>query len=551
MNTTINISLGGLSFCIDESAYSLLQNYLRNVESNLGSHTDKQDVMNDIEARMAELFSDLLKSQHQTVVSVSMVQAVIDQLGKPDDYKEPDDETTLGEKTINYTKNLFRKHLYRDTDNQIIAGVCSGLGHWFGIGAGWIRLLFVLCLFLWGFTAILYVILWLIVPEARTAAQRLEMRGETASVENIEREVANLSNTANQQSDKSGCANILVMLLKIAVWIIGGFFIFVAGSVLLSVIVALFAALTGLAVASPIGMFATFFGTDSWVMILLIVLLLVIVGLPIFGLVYIIINYAKNGEKVSSKAIGWSIVIWLLSLLTCVGIGVWQLATNEALAESLDLQSEPWHLLTDNNDDDAPMSQMAVMPFHSIVVKGAADVNLEVDSQQFIEASLRNDDLFDYDVTDSVLTIKANKKRVRLNIHTPYMRKMSFAGAAKLKTNNVLSSYKLQIDASGASDLDLNLQVQQLDIKAQGASDIELEGSADNLKLDLAGASKVDAEDFTARVGHVVAVGASKVEINVTDSLAAYPSGASKIIYKGTPIVQSEVRSGGKIKHSL
>ncbi len=551
MNTTININLGGISFCIDQDAYSQLQNYLQSVERNLSSDTDKQDVMNDIEARMAELFSELLKTNHQSVISNDMVQVIIQRLGKPDDYKDDKPNESFGEKSINYAKNLFHRHLYRSRDDQVIAGVCSGLAHWMGINAVWVRLCFVLCLFIWGFTAFLYVILWLVVPQANTAAQRLDMRGEEVTVENIEREVKKQSSVDSQLSERSGCGSFLITLIKIAVWIVGGFFIFIAAVLLFSLITALLATLAGVAAASPIGFIASFGSGKIWLVILLVVLLLVVIGLPVFGLVYTLVKYAKGGEKVSPKAVWWGVAIWLLSLLTCIGIGVWQLTTNPDLDFfDFDKSYPTYRFFTDDDDDsDAPLSQLAVMPFNSLIINGAAKVNIIPSNEQYLEATLTDNATFDYEVTDSVLTVNVKKKRVRINVHTPQLSSLSFSGAANVEGDSLFIADNLHIKAAGASNLDLNLQVQQLLIETLGASTIELKGSADRLKLEVAGASNVDAEDFDVRVANINAIGASRVEVNVADSLFAYPSGASKINYHGMPIVISEVQSGGKIKH--
>ena len=221
MKTTININLSGMSFCIDQDAYDLLHDYLKSVEKHLSSDTDKSEVMKDIEARIAELFSEVLHRQKCDVVSSEIVQAVINQMGKPDDFNLDGEPESITQKSMEYAKSVFRRKLYRDADNQIIAGVCSGLAKWLGIDAIWIRLLFVIFLFFWGFTAIVYCILWIVMPEAKTMAQKLEMRGEEPTISNIERELDNQNKTTS--TERGGCANFLVTLLKICVWLVGGF----------------------------------------------------------------------------------------------------------------------------------------------------------------------------------------------------------------------------------------------------------------------------------------------------------------------------------------
>lgn len=548
MERTVNINLGGSSFCMDESAHEKLREYLQSVEHNLGSDTDRKEVMNDIEARIAELLTELRNTQHRFVVSAEMVQIVIDRMGNPDDFKDESakgSEDSFGTKSLNYAKDLFHRHLYRDTDNQVIAGVCAGLGHWFGISAVWIRIIFVLCLILWGFTGILYVILWLAVPEARTAAQRLDMRGENATVENIEQEIRSYEKTDNK-SNRDGCSYFLVTLLKICLWIAGGFVLFIAGIVLFSVVTALFGALGGLVAVSPIGIFTSLFSDNIGIAVLLTVLLIIVIALPIVAIVYSLIRYINKREGLSSRAIWTGIIIWILALLGSIGIGMGQLVANPQIFDGTIPLS--WSDYDDAND--LPLSQLAVMPFHSVDIQGAADVQLIQDDQQYVEATVRDDDRLTYEVNDGVLTIVTSKKGERIIIHTSELRGMTFSGAAKIKTQGRFATPQLAVTASGASEIDLDIEVQQLGITASGASDIELEGTADRLTIDVTGASKVDAEDLHTRVSHITASGASKVEIFATDTLTASPSGMSKITYHGTPVLNANTTSGGKIKHA-
>ncbi len=546
MERTININLGGSSFCMDESAHEKLQKYLQSVEHNLGSDTDKKEVMDDIEARIAELLSELRKTQHRFVVSAEMVQIVIDRMGSPDDFMDEQDKgskDSFGTKSFNYAKNLFHRHLYRDTDNQMIAGVCAGLAHWFGISVVWIRLIFVLCLFLWGFTGILYIIFWLAIPEARTAAQRLDMRGENATVENIEQEIR--SYEKDKTNDNNGCSYTLLTLLKVCLWVVGGFVLFIACMVLFGVITALCGAFSGLVAVSPVGIITSLFSGNTGIAVLLAILLIIVIGIPIVAVVYSLVRHINKREGLSSRAIWIGIVVWILAFLGSIAISIKQIVANPSVFDgALPLS---WNGYDDA--DDLPLSQLAVMPFHSVEIRGAADVQLIKDDQQYVEATVRNDDRLIYEVNDEVLTIVTSKKGECIIIHTPELQNMTFSGAAKIKTQGRFTTPQLAITASGASEIDLDVDVEQLEIKASGASDIELDGTASRLIVDVTGASKVDAGDLQTCVSRVTASGASNVEINVNDTLIAYPSGMSKITYHGTPFINANAISGGKIKH--
>ena len=549
MNTTVNINLGGSPFCIDQTAYEILQSYLQSVERNLSSDTDKKDVMDDIEHRIAELFAELQKKQHQSVITAEMVQIVINQMGKPDDFKDDEQNESFGTKSVNYAKNLFSKHLYRDTDNQVIAGVCSGLAAWLGISAVWVRLAFVLCLIFWGITAVVYIILWLIIPEARTAAQRLELQGKEVTVEKIEEEVRN----QKDKTSSSGLTNFLATLLKICVWVVGGGLLLFIAIILFSVLIGLFGAFTGIVAISPIGMLATIFDGNAGIAIALVIMLLLTIGLPVFGLIYALIKYFGKGEQISSRNVGIWVIIWILSLIGSVGIGIWTLANNEDMLDSLtDPQIQKyWHVDNDDDDSDAPLAQLAVSPFHSIEISGAAKVQLYQSNEQYIEATIRNNDDSIYSVTDSVLKIKTPKKGLKINIYTPDIRNISFSGAAELENIGTFHTDQLAISTSGAGEIDLDIETRILDINTSGASEVELKGQTDVLRIDIAGASEIDADKLLTRKSEIQAMGASKVDVNVTDSLTAVSAGRSKIRYKGNPVVSSSTYGGGKVVKKL
>lgn len=322
MTTTQTINLGGIAFYIDDDACRTLQSYLQSIEKNLAADADKKDVMRDIEARMAEIFSDMRRREHIEVISIDMVRAVMQQLGKPDDFREEPEEDTPAD---NNFRPIFQRKIYRDIDHSIIGGVCSGLGHWLGIDAIWMRIIFLLCLLLWGVTLPVYIILWLVMPEAKTAAQRLDMRGEEPTVENIQKEIE--AQKAQPAGTGSGC---LLTMLKICVWCVGAFFLFIALIVLSAVTIALTSTIAGLVASAPAGIEMLFSGTN-WHIVMFVILLVVVIGMPLIGLIYAIVRYARKGVHASPRNIWIAFFVWLLAVAGCIGIGVHELMSNPDL----------------------------------------------------------------------------------------------------------------------------------------------------------------------------------------------------------------------------
>ena len=197
MNKIFNINMGGYPFVIDDDAYFKLDKYLDHIKKHFSSSDGCDEIISDIETRIAELFNEHLKGQ--PIVSVREVEAVIAVMGTPQDFGAASDE--FDEDATHRTKRRYRsgKRLYRDTDDKVIAGVCSGLAAYFGIEDPLIfRLIFVV-LFFGGVGPIAYIIFWIAVPKAKTSAEKLSMKGEPINVTNIarkvEEELNNLSTT--------------------------------------------------------------------------------------------------------------------------------------------------------------------------------------------------------------------------------------------------------------------------------------------------------------------------------------------------------------------
>ncbi|HRI34513.1 MAG TPA: PspC domain-containing protein [Saprospiraceae bacterium] len=195
MNKVLNINVGKYPFSIDDIAYEKLDSYLLSLQNHFSKSEGCKDIMQDIESRIAELFQEKLSGR--SIVSIEIVDETISIMGTPEifgtDWNQPNDPTE-SKSNSQYTTEDWGiktgKKLFRDPSDSKIGGVCSGLAQYIGIqDVIWVRLFFVLTAFAGGFAAILYVILWVITPEARNSADRLAMKGEPINVHNIARKV--------------------------------------------------------------------------------------------------------------------------------------------------------------------------------------------------------------------------------------------------------------------------------------------------------------------------------------------------------------------------
>lgn len=191
MKQVLNVGIGGRSFVIDEDAFDRLSSYLDAFRSRTGMGYQTKEVMDDLEMRIAEIFSESMSSR-QEVVDISLVERVIAQLGMPDGSTAPGgsgsaDGSSQGEYWHSGRESRPVRKLYRDKDHNVLGGVASGLACYFDVDVLVIRILFV-CLFLFGsFGGWVYIILWIAVPTARTSAEKCRMHGLPVTAENMRR----------------------------------------------------------------------------------------------------------------------------------------------------------------------------------------------------------------------------------------------------------------------------------------------------------------------------------------------------------------------------
>jgi len=185
MNKTININLANVFFHIDEDAFIQLDHYLKAIESYLANEESKEEILQDIEARIAELFTESQAHKDQ-VITIKQVQDMIKIMGEPEAYKIDDDEDLSGRST----KSRRSRKLYRDLDRNYLGGVSAGLHYYLGLNLLLIRFIWIFSAFFsFGATVGIYIILWIVIPAAKTTSQKLDMQGEPVNLTNIEKKV--------------------------------------------------------------------------------------------------------------------------------------------------------------------------------------------------------------------------------------------------------------------------------------------------------------------------------------------------------------------------
>lgn len=345
MNKTVNINLANTLFHIDDDAYNKLRRYLESIKRSFAGTKGSEEIIADIEARIAELFLEKMENERQ-VVTQKEVDQVIDVMGQPEDYMV--DEDIFGDEPKKpYTEPRPRaKKLYRDMDQKYIGGVCSGLEHYLGLDSLWIRIIFLLlAVFTSGFGFIAYILLWILVPEAATTAQKLDMRGEPVNISNIERKVKEgfddvADKVKNVDYEKVGnrvksssktffdtLGDIILFLFKVIGKLIGIVLIICAASTLIALFFGLFTVGVFDAVEFPGVDFYEIVNTTGapvWVVSLLLFLAL---GIPFFFLLYLGLKILVNNLKSIGNIAKFSLLgLWLISIGLLFALGVRQAA---------------------------------------------------------------------------------------------------------------------------------------------------------------------------------------------------------------------------------
>lgn len=345
MNKTVNINLAGTFFHIDEDAFTKLSNYLDAIRRSLRGTEGSEEIMQDIESRIAELFSEKIKS-HNQVIGMVQLDEVIAVMGQPEDYEVDEEIFEESSSSENYTQSEPRtshKQLFRDIDNKYVGGVSSGLGHYIGLDAIWIRLLWVLLVVAGlGSPILIYILLWILVPPAITTSQKLKMTGKPVNISNIERKFREgFDNVAekvkNVDYDKYGnkiktgasgffdsLGEVIITLFRIFAKVIGVIIIIISMSTLIGLII-------GMLTFGSIDFWGGYYLGDYalltttapiWVWSILILLA---AGIPFFALFVLGLKLlVSNLRPMNTTVKIFLTVLWALSIIGLSIVGIRQ-----------------------------------------------------------------------------------------------------------------------------------------------------------------------------------------------------------------------------------
>ena len=446
MNKTVNINLANVLFHIDEEAFNKLKRYLEAIKRSFSGTTGSDEIIADIEARIAELFQERMENERQ-VITMKEVDAVIQVMGQPEDYRVDEDIFEDTPRTEG-RKAPKTKKLYRDVDNKYIGGVCAGLEHYLGIDSLWIRLIFILLALSTGFGFIAYILLWILVPEAVTTSQKLDMRGEPVNISNIEKKIkegyedvaekvkgVDYEKVGNKVKSSGrtffdALGNVILFLFKVFAKFIGVILIIIGASTLIGLFIGLFTVGTLDIIHIPGLDFYEMFnasGTPVWLISLL---SFFAVGIPFFFVLYLGLKILINNLKSIGNIVKFSLLgLWLISIIGLVVLGI-QEAAAHAYSGSTTVKEE---LLLPAGRDTLVVRPMSSELFDNQENIGFNHMTLTYNEEG--ERLLFSDDIR-FDITKSTDTLAYLK--IRRNADG------SSLSDARERASNILYSYALE-----------------------------------------------------------------------------------------------------------
>ena len=332
MKKNITINLFGALYNIDEDAYDLLFRYQEDMKRYFAGREGGEEIADDIEHRVAELMAEL-KASGVEAITIEHIEAIIRRIGSPEqldgDAEESDAQPRM-EKP--------RKKLFRNPDDKKLAGVLSGMAAYFGVDPMALRLIALVLIFLTkGVGLLVYLICWLIIPEAKTPEDKLRMRGEPVNMESLREEILNgagkvedFVRSPQTESKARGCLSTVVDLFAGLFKLL--LFVFLGGLAVLFVFgLLLVICCIGMALYASIAGFGSLFfhNTDAvllqtleqlpltanlgfWVSALS---LLVLLAIPVYVFVHWLGRFWGRGGGVAPKARTTLIVSWLAALV--------------------------------------------------------------------------------------------------------------------------------------------------------------------------------------------------------------------------------------------
>ncbi len=352
MNKTVTVNIGGIVFHIDEIAYDKLRGYLEAIRNYFRGSDGSEEIVQDIESRIAEMLQEKIKTKQ--VVILSDINEVINAMGRPEDFAEGEEGENFSDMPPLDSSEPIKKRLFRDPDDTVLGGVCSGAGAYLGVDPIWLRIGFLIAFFVFGSGFLLYIILWAIMPKANTTAEKLQMRGENVNISNIEKSFKDEMNSVRSKLDEFGrevkqpesfparFLSMMATLAKAFLLVLGkviAVLFVIIGLIVFSGLMIMLFSVTGIVDNSYPWLIGSLFATGTEKSLGYLAAFLVI-GIPFLGLVYtglkMLLNFKSHNKMIGSVSTG----LWVFGVILAFFVfnrSISQFSNNESYRDTTPL----------------------------------------------------------------------------------------------------------------------------------------------------------------------------------------------------------------------
>jgi phage shock protein PspC (stress-responsive transcriptional regulator) len=554
MKKTINISLGKINFSAEEDAYQKLDQYLKTLSGHFNTYPGGSEIIEDIESRLAEQFAAKAVNK---IITLQMVEAEIKNMGSPEELNAAN---TTSQNTASQ-ENLNRK-MYRNPDDIIIAGVASGIAAYFGVDSVWVRLGFILLTLGSGFGIILYIALWLILPEAKTDTQKMQMRGQPVNLKNVEAVVKErVEEFKKKDSSKvkrvlaapiyalgsllRALANLIKKLVPIFFRVIGALLSIascMAMAFLFLIFISLLVNVNSPYLDFPLSSIA--FGTtyylaviSAFFVIFVPLILIIMLGASLATLRFILTKFA-----------GFSLVaLWIIALALSANLG-------------LKLAPQIENIYKNDQKFKTESRTLNLQDFNSVEINSASVATItKGESFKVIVKGRQNDlDQLSAGVENQTLVLNQNsgvkfclfcfKKPLEFEIQMPALQNIKAEGASKVNAFGFTQN-DFTVKLSGASRINLDAIVNNLNAKLSGASRLTFSGEINNLNIDASGASQSDFSQMKTNIDsvYIKLSGASRAYLFTANLLNVQASGASSVYFFSAKQIENKLSGSSKL----
>lgn len=542
MKKTSQLSIGGSLFTIEQDAFDKLELYTNSIRDHFTDNPEKEEILRDIEGRIAENFSEV-KNQ---IITLKEVESIIETIGTVEQF-DGEGKGEVGDKI-----KPAKKQLYRDEDNAMLAGIASGFEHFFGINVIIVRILFILSVIFAGPVGILiYMILMLVVPEAKTPSQKLSMRGDPvtlAAVADVIKERLSEVSTPQKKGVISELLSSFVDVVRKVIEILSPFVR--VGIALLILVISLLLIVTATMSTSA----ALFFMSpevvsgplitvaQSTTAKVLLVAIYVLLTIPLIFGILLGINVLTKRNHISKLTSSVLLGVWSVAMIVFFVAGPITLAKVDKI-----LLNDPYYKIESRIIETGTFQTITVTGNTAVKLVQGKDYQVKLQGRTYAMDRVRASN------QDGVLTLQEEVVRsnsfLRCDVCThpsaeivivaPNINSIILDDSSSL--DGTFETKELQIRINDSSDADLYLTAEVLDVTLSDSSRIELSGNIKNVKADVANSSQYIADRLKTEDLKLNIIDSSKAEVYVTKTFKLVASNNSFASYLGRPEIDEDI----------